>query len=354
MRPPDLVVCPNDAGLELAPGARNLPHGRLIGEDRNGLDHALPLLRRDEDAGGDSVASDSNRLAPLGHAPQELEKRVLCLGGRDGCHMAIILAILISMTRPLGIRALLIDLEGTVFQDGRLIDGAAGALAALAERGIPHAFVTNATSRPRSVIVGELSAMELEVPAERIFTAPRAAAAYLRRRRLTRCHFLLRPALLEDFPGVEAVDDAPQAVVLGDLGDGMTFARLNLAFRMLLSGAELVTLARNRYWSTRDGLMIDVGAFAAALEFASGKPATLVGKPSPEFFASALASIGAPASAAAVVGDDLESDVAGAQAAGMRGILVRTGKFRPDELARSAVRPDAVLDSLAGLLALVS
>jgi HAD superfamily hydrolase (TIGR01458 family) len=246
-----------------------------------------------------------------------------------------------------------VDLEGTVFQDGRLIPGAAEALEALPERGIAHAFVTNTTSRPRSVIVGELSAMGLDIPPERIFTAPRAARAYLERRGFRRCHFLLRPALLEDFAGVESEDDAPDAIVLGDLGEAMSFSRLNRAFRLILSGAELVTLARNRYWRAEDGMVLDVGAYTAALEYASGKPATLVGKPSPEFFGAALAWLGVPPSEAAVIGDDLESDVGGAQAAGMRGILVRTGKFRPEDLAASHVRPDAVLDSLAQLPSLL-
>ena len=245
------------------------------------------------------------------------------------------------------------DLEGTVFQGGRLIPGTAAALAALNTGGIPHAFVTNATSRPRSVLAGELSAMGLDIPPERIFTAPRAACAYLELRGFRRCHFLLRPALLEDFPGIQPVEESPDAIVLGDLGEGMSFARLNRAFRLLLAGAELVTLARNRYWRAEDGMVLDVGAFAAALEYASGKPATLVGKPAPAFFQAALTGLGVSPSEAAVIGDDLESDVGGAQAAGMRGILVRTGKFRPQELAASSIRPDAVLDSLAQLPSLL-
>ena len=248
-----------------------------------------------------------------------------------------------------GIQALLVDLEGTVFQDGRLIPGAAQGLAAIAARGILHAFVTNTTSRPRSTLVRELSAMGLEVSPERIVTAPGAARAYLERRGLRRCHFLLRPELLEDLPGIEPEEESPQAVVLGDLQEGMTFARLNGAFRHLLSGAELVTLARNRYWRARDGFTLDVGAFAAALEYASGKPATLVGKPSPEFFGVARSLLGTTAEETAVIGDDLASDVAGAQEAGMRGILVRTGKFRKDDLDRASSRPDAILDSLADI-----
>ena len=246
-------------------------------------------------------------------------------------------------------RALLLDLEGTVFQSGALIPGAVEALDEATRRGVAWRFVTNATSRPRSVILRELSAMGLDVAADRLFTSPRAARGLITARGWTRCHFLLRPALLEDFDGVESVEDGAEAVVLGDLGSGMTYERLNRAFRMLLDGAELVTLARNRYWQANDGLMLDTGPFCAALEHASGKKAILAGKPSPAFFQAALASTGAAASETAVVGDDLESDVGGAQRAGMRGVLVRTGKHRPDDLRLSPIQPDAVLASIAEL-----
>jgi HAD superfamily hydrolase (TIGR01458 family) len=248
-----------------------------------------------------------------------------------------------------GVSALLLDLEGTVYEDGRIVPGAAEALAATAARGIPHAFVTNTTSRPRATVARELAGMGLEIPVDRIFTAPLAALAYLRSRAYTRCHLLVRPGLQEDFPGILADEEAPQAVLLGDMGEETTFARLNRAFRNVLAGAELVTLARNRYWRARDGLVLDVGAFAAALEYATGRSAHLVGKPSPGFFSTALSSLGAAPERTVVVGDDLESDVAGAQAAGMRGVLVRTGKFRASDLDGSAIRPDAVLDSLADL-----
>ncbi|MGH9317023.1 MAG: TIGR01458 family HAD-type hydrolase [Thermoanaerobaculia bacterium] len=254
------------------------------------------------------------------------------------------------MTSPLaGVRALLLDLEGTLYQAKEPIAGAAKALEALAARRIPHCFITNTTSRPRSALVAELAAMGFPVPPERIFTAPRAAREYLLAHGLDRCHLLVRPAVLEDLAGIREDDVLPGAVVVGDMGEDFTYARLNRAFRLLLQGAELITLARNRYYRAADGLVLDQGPFVVALENASGRQATLVGKPSISFFQSALKLLGVSPSEAAVVGDDLEADVGGGQAAGMRGILVRTGKFREDELERSTVRPDAVLDYLADL-----
>jgi len=164
------------------------------------------------------------------------------------------------------IRGLLVDLDGTLYQGDKAIPGAAEALAGMGRRGIPHCFVTNVTSRPLSAIVQQLTTMGLNVPAEQIFSAPRAAATLLLGRGYRRCHFLLRPTLLEDFPDIEATDDKPHAVVVGDLGDGFTFARLNAAFRFVLDGAALITLARNRFFRAADGLSLDVGPFVAALE----------------------------------------------------------------------------------------
>jgi len=253
------------------------------------------------------------------------------------------------MTPLSGVRAVLFDLEGTLFEAGRPIPGAAAALAELDRRGVPYRFVTNATSRPRRALASELAVMDLPAHPRLLFTAPDAGRALLHARGWTRAHLLVRPALREDFAGIASDDEAPDAVVLGDLGEDTTFERLNRAFRMLLAGARLVTLARNRYYRGPDGLRLDQGPFAAALEYASGREAILAGKPSPAFFAAALAPLGVPPSKAAVVGDDAESDVAGAQAAGMRGVLVRTGKFLESDLARPGAGPDAVIASAAEL-----
>jgi hypothetical protein len=188
------------------------------------------------------------------------------------------------MAPPPRLRAVLIDLEGTLFQAGMLIPGAARALEAVSNRGISVGFVTNTTSRPRSTLVTELSAMGLEVPPDRILTAAIAARAHLLSRQLSRCHFLTRRELLEDFAGIETDDKAPMAIVQGDLPDELLVPALHRALRFLFDGAELITLARNRYFRGPEGLLLDVGAWTAALEYGCRRQASLAGKPARGFF----------------------------------------------------------------------
>ena len=144
-----------------------------------------------------------------------------------------------------------------------------------------------------------------------------------------------------------------QAVVVGDLGEGFSYAALNRAFGHVMDGAELIALQKNRYWLTPDGLALDVGPFVAALEYATRRDALVVGKPSRDFFATILAGIPVEPGAAAMVGDDVESDIGGAQDAGLAGILVRTGKYREDALRDSGVEPAAVVGSIADVPALL-
>jgi HAD superfamily hydrolase (TIGR01458 family) len=179
------------------------------------------------------------------------------------------------------------------------------------------------------------------------------AVSHCRERGYESVALLVGERLRED---LVALEDAPagdraDAVILGDLGDGFTAEVLNHAFRLLMDGAELVTLQHNRYWRRADGLALDVGAYAAALEYATGREAVVVGKPARAFFDAALTSLGLER--AVMVGDDLEADVGGAMAAGLPGVLVRTGKFRHDALT-ARVSPTAIVDSIADVPALVA
>ena len=206
------------------------------------------------------------------------------------------------MTPPRGV---LVDIDGTLVQDGVAIDGAAGALAALRASGLAVRLTTNTTRKPRRVLVEELARQGFPIERNDIHTAPLAAADWLRRHGLERAALYLNTATFEDFEGITLDESAPQAVVIGDLADGWSYQVLNRAFRWVLEGAQLVAIQKNRYWRTAGELVLDAGPFVAALEYATGAEATLVGKPSAPFFEAAARSMGLGVEEVLVVGDGL-------------------------------------------------
>jgi HAD superfamily hydrolase (TIGR01458 family) len=248
------------------------------------------------------------------------------------------------------IQGFLLDLDGVLYVGNQPVPGAMEALTILRERGCPVRFVSNSTRRSRASVAGRLRAMGFSVAEKEILTPAVTAASMLGREGKTA--FLVTTGdAHRDFEdaGITVTGDHPDVVVIGDAGERFTYELLNRTMRMILSGARLIALERDRTWMGADGLMLSAGPFVMALEYATGKEAICVGKPSPGFFSTALEGLGVPASGAAMVGDDIETDIGGAQRCGMQAILVRTGKFREELLASSGVIPDLVIDSVADL-----
>ncbi len=248
----------------------------------------------------------------------------------------------------MNVKGLLLDLDGTLYVGDEPLPGAAEAVGHIRTSGIAVRYVTNTTRRPRRVVRERLAALGFEVEEGEIFTPARAAAAVIGSRS---CFPLVAGALLEDLADVVLTTSGPDVVLVGDLGPGFTYERLNAAFRHLMAGADLVALQKNRYWMKEDGLALDAGPFVAALEYASDTESLVVGKPEPAFFASALQEMGLRAQEVAMVGDDPETDVAGARTAGLAGIQVRTGKYRPGFAAGADLEIASVAD-LPGALGL--
>jgi HAD superfamily hydrolase (TIGR01458 family) len=252
------------------------------------------------------------------------------------------------MPGPLGaIRALLLDLDGVLYVEDEPVPGAREAVAELRDRGLALRFVTNTTARPRRLILERLERLGFAVDPSELSTPAALAVRRCRERGHRRVALVMNEDVKEDFAELEEVGAGAEAVVIGDLGTDFGYGVLNLAFRQLMDGAELIALQKNRFWMTPDGLSLDVGPFVAALEYAARRDALVVGKPAREFFAAILAGIPAEPGAAAMVGDDVESDIGGALGAGLAGVLVRTGKYREDALEASGVEPTAVVDSIA-------
>jgi HAD superfamily hydrolase (TIGR01458 family) len=246
--------------------------------------------------------------------------------------------------------AVLIDIDGVLTVSWRPLPGAVETLDRL---NLPFALVTNTTSRTRSWIAATLAEAGFRVRLSDVFTAPAVTAAYLAEHHPgARCLLLNSGDIAEDLSGLTLVPpDAStvDVVLVGGAGPEFDYATLNAAYGHLQRGAELVAMARNLYWRTSDGLQLDGGAFLLGLEAAAGTTATVVGKPDPMFFDTALGALAVPAADAVMIGDDLEADVLAAQRAGLTGVLVRTGKFQQRTLDESAEKPDHVLDSFADL-----
>jgi HAD superfamily hydrolase (TIGR01458 family) len=248
--------------------------------------------------------------------------------------------------------AVLLDVDGVFHVSGEPIPGGADAVRRLRKDGHRLRFVTNNTVRSRKQLTTELRALGLELEEDEVQTTPRAAARALAGRHVLA---LTMPAIVEDLEGVELVGEHADAVLLGGADESpdtnRVFSWMNLAhaFAELQAGAELYCLHKNAWWQTKDGPLLDAGAFVAGLEYAADTDAIVLGKPSPAYFAAALEALDANPELTWMVGDDIHADIAGAQRHGMRTVLVRTGKFRPDAVEESGIRPDAILSSIAQL-----
>jgi HAD superfamily hydrolase (TIGR01458 family) len=248
--------------------------------------------------------------------------------------------------------AILLDIDGVLHVSGEAIPGAADAVQRLRESGHRLRFVTNTTTRSKPKLAQELRRQGIEVDDAEVQTAADAAVRALQGKRVLA---LTMQALVADLEGLELVGESADAVLLGGADEtpetNLVFSYMNLAraFGELEMGAALYCLHKNRWWQTTRGAMLDSGAFVAGLEYAAQMEAVVLGKPSRAYFEAACEALDADPQMTWMVGDDLESDVVGAKGVGMKAVLVRTGKFRPDAVERAHVQPDGIVSSLAHL-----
>ena len=247
---------------------------------------------------------------------------------------------------------ILLDVDGVLHVSGVAIPGAVEAVARLRDRGHSLRFVTNNSTRPQVRLAEELRELGFALDDDELQTTPHAAVRELAGKRV---FALVMSGIIPDLEGLELVGDGADAVLIGGCDEttepNQVFSWMNLgrAFAELQMGADLYCLHKNKWWQTSRGPLLDAGAFVAGLEYATGVDATIVGKPSASYFAAALDALSAEPELTWMVTDDLEADVRGAQAFGMRTALVRTGKFRPETLEGSDVVPEIVLSSVAQL-----
>lgn len=248
---------------------------------------------------------------------------------------------------PAAPKAVLLDLEGTLYASGSVLPGAVDALAALRETGLGLRFLTNTDSKTTERILSDLSGYGLGIEPHEIFTPVVAARRCVEQAPRARVRALVSHALGPLFP--DSGEGAYTHVLVGDCRDTLDYANLDAAFRAVRDGAELIALQRGRYFKRADGDHIDTGAIVAALEYAAGVSARVLGKPALDFFTLAAESAGVDVAACVVVGDDATTDIAGGRAAGTRTVQVRTGKYADQEREGLTGHADHTVDSIAEL-----
>ncbi len=272
-----------------------------------------------------------------------------------------------------GVRGLVLDADGVLVLRAKALPGSVEAVRSLDERGIPFRVVTNFSQLHRDTLAGWFEKGGMPLAPDRIVTAASATAAYAAKAHANRPLFVITATdARREFDGQQLVsaDDADAlppgtvaAVVIGDGGDDLSYRNMDVAFRLIQGGAELLAMHRNPWWLTERGMTLDAGAYVVGLEYASGRQARTLGKPSPDVFRQAVDGLRAdlgrrlPRSAFAMVGDDPRADVAAAQKVGLRGILVLSGKTSAADVADVAAArrrgrgPDGVAPTLAEVVA---
>ncbi|KAK2190295.1 hypothetical protein NP493_79g05064 [Ridgeia piscesae] len=248
------------------------------------------------------------------------------------------------------IKGLLLDITGVLYNSGEgggiPIKGSIDAIARLSKAGIPVRFCTNETQCTKQEIAGKLNRLGFSLNAANIFP-PAPAVRLVAKQRGLRPHLLVHPGVLPEFSDVP--QDSPNCVVVGDAAQEFSYENMNRAFQILMGMDKpiLISMGMGKYYKEGEHLVLDLGPFTKALEYACDVKAEVVGKPSKMFFETALRDMGITADEALMIGDDIVSDVGGAQACGLRALQVRTGKYRPEDEPHETVTPDGYVDNLA-------
>ena len=212
----------------------------------------------------------------------------------------------------LSVKAILLDLDGVLYVGQEPLPGACDAFSRLRETGLPIAGITNTTTQAKSHVVDKLHTLGFD------FTS-------------------------ED-------DERPDFIVMGDIGSaGYDPVKLQHIFDLIMDGAELLALHKNRFWQKPEGLELDLGTYVIAFEYATDKEAKVLGKPAVSFFHLICERLNVSPEEALMVGDDIKSDIGGAIDAGLKTALVKTGKYREDFAKHTGIKPNLTLPSIADL-----
>jgi len=244
---------------------------------------------------------------------------------------------------------LLLGLDGVLYTNDQIIPGALETLETIKASGIPYRFITNTSTQTIVAITRKLENLGISVAANEIFSAITATRDFLHQQGDPSINLLVADQVKDEFENFRQDVRQPDFVVVGDIGGAWNYQLMNQIFRQLTEGAQLITVHKNRFWQTENGLRMDIGAFVAGLEYASGREAIVIGKPAAEFFQLARRSLPTSTGPVMIVGDDIENDIGGGQHAGLMGVLVKTGRYRQELITEANAVPSAIINSIVDL-----
>lgn len=246
-------------------------------------------------------------------------------------------------------KGILFDWDGVLYVGSKAIEGAVKAFTKIRNSQIQCRFVTNTSTLSLASLQQKINTLGFSIPTDEIISAPQATLLYLKRQKDPVCRFLLANDVKDDFKEFTQSNTVANYIVIGGIGDTWSYSLLNEVFNCLMNGAKLIAIHKNRFWQTEHGLQMEIGGFIDGLEYANGVKAMIIGKPSPDFFKITLDDMGLKPNEVAIIGDDIDVDVGGGQQAGLKGILVKTGKYRQSYAEASAVKPDFIINSVVDL-----
>jgi len=252
-----------------------------------------------------------------------------------------------SLKRNSDLQAILFDLDGVLYIGDAVISGAVETVNRLQQFEHRIAGITNTTTQPQRIIAEKLAKMGISIQASAIYTPAALANRVIGNKKAA---LFIRNSLLEEFENIRQSSTQPDYIVMGDIGgEGYPPETLRTIFEMVMEGAQVLALHKNRFWQKSDGLHLDLGVFVAAIEYATGKDAMVLGKPSTEFFHGICRELDVLPEHTLMVGDDIESDIGGAKRAGLKTVLVQTGKYREAFVKQTGIKADLVIPSIADL-----
>jgi len=245
-------------------------------------------------------------------------------------------------------KALLTDIDGTVYFKGQLIDGVGEFLKDIKERGIFIRYLTNTASIPPSKIRERLVGYGLEVSEEEVFNPIKVAKAYFEKNENLSLYCMASEEIQAEFKNGNWDEKNPTYVILGDIQKVCNYDEINKVFNFLSNGSKLMATSYSPYFFSSTGeRKMDTGAVVRMFETVFNIKAEIIGKPSQLFYQMAHESTGLEKSQCLAVGDDIDTDVFGANQYGLFSVLVKTGKFDASYVQDSTITPKEIIPDLS-------